>query len=99
MSDPLASLGARLGLSDEETLEVFSLDPLAAIGGAHEHRPEIAILDELCREASDALGPGALARWARLQSDGSPAPVELLLSGAFAAFEDALARRVAEASN
>jgi hypothetical protein len=97
LSDPLASLAARLGLSDDETLAVFSLDPLAAIGGAHDHRPEIAILDELCLEAADALGPGALARWARIPVAGE-APIELLLSGRFAAFEDALARRVADAT-
>jgi hypothetical protein len=83
----------RLELSDEETLAVFDLDPLAAISGESAHRPEVEILDAITGEAAERLGQPVLARWLRA---GPPArrPVDLLLAGDFAAFEDALARRI-----
>jgi hypothetical protein len=74
---------------------VFELDALSAIAGDAGHRPEVAILDELTVEAEELLGQPALARWLRA---GLPSarPIDLLLGGDFAAFEDALARRVEE---
>ena len=97
MSGALEGLARRLELSDEETLAIFSLGALDAIAGDLDHRPEIAILDTLTAEAAEALGEGALARWLRA---GPPAarPLDLLAAGEFAAFEDALARRVADAA-
>jgi hypothetical protein len=95
VAQPLRELVQRLGLSDEETLAVFGLEPLQAISGAVAHRPEIEILDAMSAEAAELMGEGALARW--LRAGVAPArPVDLLLSGQFAAFEDALGRRVGE---
>ena len=97
MDDALSRLAGRLELSDEETLAVFQLDALAAIAGEVEHRPEVAILDALTAEAAELLGPGALGRW--LRAGRAPArALDLLLAGDFAAFEDALSRRVQEAT-
>jgi hypothetical protein len=95
LSQPLSGLVARLGLSDDESLAIFELDALGAIAGDVEHRPEVEILDVLTSEAAGLLGDGALARWVRA---GRPAarPLDLLLAGDFAAFEDALARRLDE---
>ena len=83
----------RLELSDEETLAVFDLDALAAIAGESGHRPEVEILDTITQEAAEVLGQPVLARWLRA---GPPSgrPLDLLLAGDFAGFEDALAARV-----
>lgn len=89
MSDPLAALIARLGLSDDEALAIFELDALAVISREHGHRPEVAILDVLTGEADAQLGPGAVARWVR--RGGADAPLATLARGEFAQFEDALA--------
>ncbi|HLW94955.1 MAG TPA: hypothetical protein VKS25_06240 [Solirubrobacteraceae bacterium] len=92
----LSGLVDRLGLSDEEALVIFDLDALGAISGDVGHRPEVEILDELTREAAEACGGAAmLARWVRAGT-GEGRPIELLLRGDFAGFEDALAARVAE---
>ena len=86
---------AQLALSDDEALAIFELDALGAISGEVAHRPEVEILGALIEEASEALGVGGVARWVR--AGHSPArPLDLLLAGDFGAFEDALARRVAE---
>jgi hypothetical protein len=92
---PLSGLVERLALSDEEALAIFELDALSAIAGEVAHRPEVEILDALTAEAAELLGASALARWVRA---GPPVgrPLDLLLAGDFDAFEDALARRVAE---
>ena len=91
------SLGAvveRLALSDDEALAIFELDALAAIAGEVSHRPEVEILDALTAEAAARLGQPVLARW--LRAGTPPArPLDLLLGGRFAAFEEALAQRVA----
>ena len=93
---PLSGLVDRLGLTDEEALAIFDLDALGAIAGDVGHRPEVEILDELTREAAEACGGAALlARWVRAGSAGAR-PIDLLLRGDFARFEDALAARVAE---
>ena len=92
----LSGLVDRLGLSDEEALVIFDLDALGAISGDIGHRPEVEILDELTREAAEACGgAGMLARWLRAGT-GEGRPIDLLLRGDFAGFEDALAARVAE---
>lgn len=94
LSAPLRGVVERLALSDEETLAIFELDALAAIAGEVEHRPEVEILDVLTAEAAERLGGEGLARWVRA---GPPAarPLDLLLSGDFGAFEDALGARLA----
>ena len=95
LSAPLSGVVERLALSDEETLAIFELDALAAIAGEVEHRPEVEILDALTAEAAERLGGGGLARWLRAGPPGAR-PLDLLLSGDFGAFEDALAARLAE---
>ena len=87
----------RLALSDEEVLAIFDLDALGAIAEDVEHRPEVEILAALSAEADERLGAGATARWLRAGRPHSR-PLDLLLGGDFAAFEDALARRVDEAA-
>ena len=91
---PFDDLVRLLALSDDEALAIFSLAPLEAIAGEVGHRPEIAILGAITAEAAEALGEGALPRWLRAGQPGGR-PLDLLLRGDFAAFEDALARRVA----
>jgi hypothetical protein len=87
----LAELALRLGLGDEESLAIFQLDALEAIGGDHEHRPEIDILDSMTAEAAELVGDGPLARWVR-SSATAPTPLELLTRRDFVAFEDELER-------
>ncbi|MGD1050176.1 MAG: hypothetical protein ABR947_03805 [Solirubrobacteraceae bacterium] len=98
MTEPLSGLVARLGLSDEEALAIFELDALGAIAGDVGHRPEVEILDVLTAEAGELLGEPALARWARARRAAGSSPIDLLLAGDFAAFEDALGRRLGEAA-
>ena len=93
----LTGLVDRLALSDEEVLAIFDLDALAAIAEEVEHRPEVEILAALSAEADERRGAGATARWLRAGRPRSR-PLDLLLGGDFAAFEDALARRVEEAA-
>lgn len=95
MAQPLRELVQRLELSDEEVLAIFELDALSAIAGDVAHRPEIEILDAMTAEAAEVMGEAALPRWLRA---GRPPgrTLDLLLAGDFAAFEDALARRIAE---
>ena len=89
MTDRLASLATRLGLSDDEALAIFEIDALAAIGGEYEHLPEIEILDSMTEEAAELVGAGGLTRWIR-SSATTPTPLELLEHRDFLAFEDAL---------
>jgi len=72
---------------------VFDLDALSAIAGDSAHRPEVEILDAITHEAAELLTQPVLARWLRA---GRPPrrPLDLLLAGNFAGFEDALAARV-----
>jgi hypothetical protein len=97
MSTALNDLAVRLGLTDDEALAIFALQPLEAIAGDVGHRPEVAILDDLSREAQERLGPGALPRWLRAGPPGGR-PLDLLIGGDFAAFEDALGRRLSGAA-
>lgn len=80
----------RLGLTDDEALAAFELDPLTAISGDLDHRPELPILADLTANAEDRVGLPLLRRWLRA-SGPSGRPIELLLRHDFAAFEDALA--------
>jgi len=91
LSNPLAALTLRLGLSDDEALAIFRIDALTALGGEHRHRPEIEILDGLTAEAQELAGDGSVARWVRSNVD-SPTPLELLQAGDWPGFEDALDR-------
>ncbi|MEA2298863.1 MAG: hypothetical protein QOF77_1799 [Solirubrobacteraceae bacterium] len=93
MASPIAVLMDRLGLSDEEALSVFEVDPLSAISGDLAHRPELGILLSLSDAAAERVGEPLLRRW--LRADGPAGrPIALLLAGDFAGFEDALATLV-----
>jgi hypothetical protein len=73
----------RLGLSDDELLQVLDADPLEVVSGDLDHKPELPILLDLIAEHE------GLARWVR--ADGPHGrPIDLLLTRDFAAFEDAL---------
>jgi hypothetical protein len=85
-----AELMALLGLTEDELCEVLAVDPLALVAGQLEHRPELAILITLLREASERGGPALLRRWLRA-SGPSGRPIDVLVRRDFAAFEDALA--------
>jgi hypothetical protein len=79
-----------LGLSDDELLAILDEDPLAVIGGALAHRPELPILLDLLAEAEERAGAPVLRRWVRAAGPAGR-PLDLLLARDFAAFEDALA--------
>ncbi|HWH10913.1 MAG TPA: hypothetical protein VG165_07275 [Solirubrobacteraceae bacterium] len=89
-SSELARLIGLLGLTDEETLEIFAVDPLSLISGELDHRPELPILVVLADVAAQAAGEAGLRRWMRVAGPAGR-PVELLVAGDFAGFEDALA--------
>jgi hypothetical protein len=84
-----ARLMARLGLDDDEALAIFATDPLSLIADDLDHRPEAAILDALTAAAAERIGEPLLRRWLRATGPAGR-PVELLLAGDFAGFEDAL---------
>jgi hypothetical protein len=88
-SSELAGLIGLLGLTDDETLAIFAVDPLSLISGELDHRPELPILAVLTRSAADAAGAGGLRRWLRA-SGPAGRPIDLLVAGDFAGFEDAL---------
>jgi hypothetical protein len=89
-SSELAKLIGLLGLTDDETLAIFEVDPLSLISGELGHRPELPILVTLTETAAEQVGRAGLHRWLRA---GGPAgrPIDLLATGNFAGFEDALA--------
>jgi hypothetical protein len=79
-----------LGLSDDELLTVLDADPLAVVSGDLDHKPELPILLDLLAEAEESAGAAALRRWLRAAGPHG-APIDLLLSRDFRAFENALA--------
>ncbi len=88
-SSELAALIGLLGLTDDEALEVFAVDPLSLISGELDHRPELPILAVLARAAAQQAGETGLRRWLRAPGPAGR-PIDLLVAGDFAAFEDAL---------
>ena len=80
-STGVAVLGERLGLTDEELLQVLDVDPLTVLTGELDHRPEVPILLALTED----LDPAVLRRWLR-----APDALTLLLNRDFAGFEDAV---------
>ena len=75
------ALMERLGLTDDELLQVLDADPLTLLTDELSHRPEVDILLALTND----VDPVVLRRWIRT------GPVDLLLARDFAGFEDALA--------
>ena len=82
-------LAERLGLDDEELLEVLGAEPLEVLGGELEHKPQLALLLALTEEPAERVGLPALQRWLRT-SGPAGRPIELLRRREFARFEDAL---------
>ena len=75
-------LQERLGLSEDELLEILDADPLTLIGDDLDHRPELPILLAL----TEPYEPSLLRLWVR---NGA---IDLLLARDFAAFESELER-------
>ena len=85
MDTGAAVLTERLGLTDDELLQILDTDPLTVVTGELDHKPEIPILLALTEELDSAV----LQRWLRAAGpDGRP--IDLLLRRDFAAFEDAV---------
>jgi hypothetical protein len=80
----------RLGLSEEELCRVLGVDPLTVIAGELDDKPQLPILLALTEEAAERVGEDVLRRWLRAAGPRGR-PVDHLLGGAFAAFEDDLA--------
>ena len=85
MTTGAAVLSERLGLSDDELLQILDADPLSVVSGDLEHKPEIPILLTLTEDLEESV----LRRWLRA-SGPAGRPLDLLLRRDFAAFEDAV---------
>ena len=79
-------LQERLGLSDDELLQVLDADPLEVVSGDLDHKPELPILLDLIAEHDES----GLRRWLRTEGP-SGRPLDMLTKRDFAAFETALA--------
>ena len=88
-STAAALLQDRLGLSDDELLATLGADPLTALTGDLDDKPQVPILLTLTEEAAERAGAGTLKRWMRA-SGKVGRPIDLLLAQDFGAFEDAL---------
>jgi hypothetical protein len=77
-------LQERLGLSEDELLQVLDADPLSLIGDDLDHRPELAILLAL----TEPYEPSLLRLWVR---NGA---IDELLARVFGAFETRLEREL-----
>lgn len=84
-----AALMELLDLSEDELCQVLDTDPLALLSGQLEHRSELPILLELCREAQERVGTAVLRRWLRAAGPRGR-PVEALLARDFPRFEAAV---------
>jgi hypothetical protein len=89
-STAAAVLMDRLGLSEDELCRVLGVDPLSVIAGELDDKPQLPILLALTEEAAERVGEEVLRRWLRA-AGARGRPVDHLLAGEFAAFEDDLA--------
>ena len=89
-STAAALLMDRLGLSEDELCLALGVDPLSVIAGALDDKPQLPILLALTEEAAERVGEATLRRWLRANGP-SGRPVDHLLAGDYAAFEDDLA--------
>ncbi len=80
----------RLGLSDDELLQVLGADPLSVVGGDLDDKPQLPILLALTEEAAERVQGDALKRWLRTAGPAGR-PIDHLLAQDFTAFEDSLA--------
>jgi hypothetical protein len=90
MTSPAAAvLMQRLGLSDDELLQVLGADPLSVVGGNLDDKPQLGILLALTQEIAERVQGDALKRWLRTAGPAGR-PIDHLLAHDFPAFEDAL---------
>ena len=80
-----AVLQQRLGLDDDELVQVLDASALELLSGELEHRPEVGILMAL----TEGLDESVLRRWLRAKGKAGR-PVDALLARDFPAFEDAI---------
>jgi len=80
----------RLGLTDDELCRALGVDPLSVIAGALDDKPQLAILLALTEEAAERVGEEVLRRWVRANGPRGR-PIDHLLAGDYAGFEDDLA--------
>ena len=80
----------RLGLADDELLQVLGADPLSVVSGDLDDKPQLPILLALTEEAAERVHEDALRRWLRTTGPAGR-PADHLLARDFSAFEDALA--------
>lgn len=88
-STAAAVLMQRLGLSDDELLQVLGADPLSVVGGNLDDKPQLPILLALTQEVAERVQGDALKRWVRTAGPAGR-PIDHLLDQDFPAFEDAL---------
>ncbi len=89
-STAAAVLMQRLGLSDDELLQVLGADPLSVVGGSLDDKPQLPILLALTAEIAERVQGDALKRWLRTAGPAGR-PIDHLLAQDFSAFEDSLA--------
>ncbi len=80
----------RLGLSEDELLEVLGADPLSVVAGDLDDKPQLPILLTLTEEAAERVDGEALKSWVRTAGPAGR-PLDHLLARDYGAFEDALA--------
>jgi hypothetical protein len=73
-------LQERLGLSDEELLQILNTSPIELLARDDDEREDVRVLLQL----TDGIDPALLRTWVRGR------PLELLLAHDFAAFETAI---------
>jgi hypothetical protein len=89
MTSAAKLLQDRLGLDDDELLQVLDASPLEVVGDDLEGKPELPLLLALTGEAAERVHPDALRRWLRTAGPAGR-PLDHLLRRDFGAFEDAL---------
>jgi ribosomal protein S18 acetylase RimI-like enzyme len=89
-STAAAVLMDRLGLAEEELCTVLGVDPLTVIAGDLDDKPQLPILLALTGEAAERVGEDVLRGWLRATGPRGR-PLDHLLAGDYAAFEDDLA--------
>src|SRR3954453_17599553 len=91
MPSPAAAvLMDRLGLSADELCRALGIDPLSVIAGDVDDKPQLPILLALTEEVAEREGEDGLRRSIR-ENGPHGLPVDHLLAGEYAAFEDDLA--------
>ena len=89
LSTAAALLMDRLGLTEDELLQVLGADPLAVVAGDLDDKPQLPILLALTEEAAERVGEAVLRRWLRAAGPNGR-PADHLLARDYAAFEDDL---------